>query len=219
MWRRALHMLQDCPFTVIWAGTFQLVADALYPFFVARPDDVPARDPRRRYGAPGYWWVAAPIVAISATVGHGASARLGGERAFPSAPPVAPPSIPTPRSQRCPTIPSLQLRLDRTLEIAAFSTTRPITDLVNFCMGVLAEGGWDTDIQGGDATSWGGNYTHDEGRSIRLLDVLGSLEGPARDIAGEVWTSVVCGDRFEPLHPPPVSAQRAPMANLSAAEQ
>jgi putative inorganic carbon (hco3(-)) transporter len=38
VWSRALYMLQDFPFTGIGMGTFQQVANRLYPFFLAGPD-------------------------------------------------------------------------------------------------------------------------------------------------------------------------------------
>lgn len=83
------------------------------------------------------------------------------------------------------------------LEIATFTTTHPITDVVTFYTAALAEGGWETDIEAGDATSWGGIYTQDEGLSVCLLNVF--------DIAGEIWVSIVCGDKTEPVDLPPLS--------------
>lgn len=38
IWSRALYMIRDFPFTGIGVGTFQQVADVLYPFFLAGPD-------------------------------------------------------------------------------------------------------------------------------------------------------------------------------------
>lgn len=38
VWSRALYMIQDFPFTGIGVGTFQPVANILYPFFLAGPD-------------------------------------------------------------------------------------------------------------------------------------------------------------------------------------
>jgi putative inorganic carbon (HCO3(-)) transporter len=38
IWSRALYMIQDFPFTGIGAGTFQPVANVLYPFFLAGPN-------------------------------------------------------------------------------------------------------------------------------------------------------------------------------------
>jgi putative inorganic carbon (HCO3(-)) transporter len=38
IWSRALYMIQDFPFTGIGTGTFQSVANALYPFFLAGPN-------------------------------------------------------------------------------------------------------------------------------------------------------------------------------------
>ena len=38
IWSRALYMIQDFPFTGIGTGTFQAVANVLYPFFMIGPD-------------------------------------------------------------------------------------------------------------------------------------------------------------------------------------
>lgn len=38
IWSRAIYMIQDFPFTGIGVGTFQRVANVLYPFFLAGPD-------------------------------------------------------------------------------------------------------------------------------------------------------------------------------------
>jgi putative inorganic carbon (HCO3(-)) transporter len=38
IWSRALYMIQDFPFTGIGTGTFQSVANVLYPFFLAGPN-------------------------------------------------------------------------------------------------------------------------------------------------------------------------------------
>jgi len=38
IWSRALYMIQDFPFTGIGTGTFQSVANVLYPFFLIGPD-------------------------------------------------------------------------------------------------------------------------------------------------------------------------------------
>ena len=38
VWSRALYMIQDFPFTGVGMGTFQSVANALYPFFLAGPN-------------------------------------------------------------------------------------------------------------------------------------------------------------------------------------
>jgi putative inorganic carbon (HCO3(-)) transporter len=37
-WQRAIYMIQDFPFTGIGIGTFDPVADALYPLFLVSPD-------------------------------------------------------------------------------------------------------------------------------------------------------------------------------------
>jgi len=40
-WSRAVHMIQDFPFTGIGMGTFGPVADQLYPFILAEPGSIP----------------------------------------------------------------------------------------------------------------------------------------------------------------------------------
>ena len=80
------------------------------------------------------------------------------------------------------------------LEVATFTTTHPITDVVRFYSGALAEGGWHTESEAGDATSWGGIYTRDGGHAVCLLNVF--------DIEGVTWTSIVCGDKEEPVDLP-----------------
>lgn len=40
VWQRGLMMVQDFPFTGIGIGTYNVVAHALYPFFIAAPDEV-----------------------------------------------------------------------------------------------------------------------------------------------------------------------------------
>ena len=77
------------------------------------------------------------------------------------------------------------------LEVATFTTTHPISDVVAFYTGALAEAGWETNIQAGDAESWGGIYTRDGGHSVCLLNAF--------VIEGEVWCSIVCGDKTEPV--------------------
>ena len=80
------------------------------------------------------------------------------------------------------------------LEITTFTTTHPITDVVVFYTGVLTEGGWETHIEAGDTEGWGGVYSQDGGLSVCLLNVV--------DVEGEVWCSIVCGDRAEPVEKP-----------------
>jgi hypothetical protein len=80
------------------------------------------------------------------------------------------------------------------LEVATFTTTHPITDVVAFYAGALVEGGWETNTEAGDAESWGGIYTRDGGHSVCLLNAF--------VIEGEVWCSIVCGDKAEPIHIP-----------------
>lgn len=38
IWSRAIYMIQDFPFTGVGVGTFQRIANVLYPFFLAGPD-------------------------------------------------------------------------------------------------------------------------------------------------------------------------------------
>jgi len=40
VWQRGLMMVQDFPFTGIGIGTYNVVAHALYPFFIAAPDEI-----------------------------------------------------------------------------------------------------------------------------------------------------------------------------------
>ena len=83
------------------------------------------------------------------------------------------------------------------LEVATYSTTHSIADVVSFYSGALADGGWHAEIEAGDARGWSGIYWQDQGRSVCLLNVL--------DIEGEVWVSILCGDKSEPLEAPPSS--------------
>lgn len=82
------------------------------------------------------------------------------------------------------------------LEVATFSTTHPITGVVTFYVNALAEGGWEMEMQSGDGASWGGIYTHDGGLAVCLLNAFG--------IEDEVWVSVICGDKSEPVDLPPL---------------
>ena len=72
IWSRALYMLQDFPFTGIGAGTFQFVANTLYPFFVVGPDaDIPHAhnlwlQVGVDYGVPGLVAVVACLVLVGA---------------------------------------------------------------------------------------------------------------------------------------------------------
>jgi len=77
------------------------------------------------------------------------------------------------------------------LEITTFTTTHPLSDVVAFYSATLVEGGWEVDVESGDGTSWGGVYTRDGGRTVCLLNLF--------EIEGEVWGSVLCGERVEPL--------------------
>ena len=80
------------------------------------------------------------------------------------------------------------------LEVATFTTTHPITDVVTFYTSTLVEEGWEATIDAGDAESWGGTYTQNEGHSVCLLNALA--------IEGEVWCSIVCGDKTDPVDLP-----------------
>jgi putative inorganic carbon (HCO3(-)) transporter len=77
------------------------------------------------------------------------------------------------------------------LEVATFTTTHPITEVVAFYFGTLAEAGWTTDSEAGDRTSWGGIYTRQGRRSVCFVDVF--------SIDSAVWSSIMCGDRTEPV--------------------
>jgi uncharacterized protein YjeT (DUF2065 family) len=88
------------------------------------------------------------------------------------------------------------------LEVATFTTTHSIDDVVAFYDRELDAGGWETDIEAGDETSWGGIYTREEGHSVCLLNVF--------DIEGEVWVSILCGDKEEPVDLPPISPPVTP---------
>jgi putative inorganic carbon (HCO3(-)) transporter len=88
------------------------------------------------------------------------------------------------------------------LEVATFTTTHSINDVVAFYDQALDEGGWETDIEAGDETSWGGIYTREGGHSVCLLNVF--------DIEGEVWISILCGDKEEPVDLPPISPPATP---------
>jgi len=72
-------------------------------------------------------------------------------------------------------------------EVATFTTTHSLTDVVAFYTTALAAEGWTAQSQAGDATGWGGIYQRDGGRQVCLLDLF--------DMDGEVWVSVLCGDR------------------------
>jgi putative inorganic carbon (HCO3(-)) transporter len=84
------------------------------------------------------------------------------------------------------------------LEIATFTSTHPITNVVAFYTGTLAQMGWETEIEAGDETSWGGIYTREGGLSVCLLNAF--------DIDGETQASIVCGDKAEPVDIPPLSS-------------
>ena len=88
------------------------------------------------------------------------------------------------------------------LEVATFTTTHSIDDVVAFYDRELDAGGWETDIEAGDETSWGGIYTREGGHSVCLLNVF--------DIEGEVWVSILCGDKEEPVDLPPISPPTTP---------
>lgn len=82
------------------------------------------------------------------------------------------------------------------LEVATFTTTHTIADVAASYTDILTEGGWETEIESGDETSWGGIYTQEDGLSVCLLNVF--------DIDGETWVSIVCGDKAEPVDIPPL---------------
>lgn len=308
IWRRALYIIQDFPFTGIGAGTFPRVTRVLYPLFRAGPDSQPphahnlllqvgvdlgipglvaflamlalalwsAVDSARFYARAGVdalaaaaWAGLTSLVAmlihgtVDATtwiLGRGAFvpfAVLGALVALERRPEVSVPAagqrrtlvrwlrahpfvtgllvsallvaaaggaawaiqrgqhlLPGAPQVRLPVYPGAQnvdVRAERPsegsgwtgpLEIATFTTTHPITDVVAFYTDTLDEAGWETDIETGDATSWGGIYTQDGGRSVCLLNLF--------DIEGEVWISIVCGDKNEPVDLPPLPPTPSP---------
>jgi putative inorganic carbon (HCO3(-)) transporter len=83
------------------------------------------------------------------------------------------------------------------LAIMTFSTTAPITDVATFYIGVLEEEEWEMDIEIGDATSWSGIYTQDDGHYICLLSAF--------DMEGEVSVSIVCGGKEQSTNLPPLT--------------
>jgi putative inorganic carbon (HCO3(-)) transporter len=154
------------------------------------------------------WWIVvlAAVVLLMAAGGH-----LGWHALRQGSGPLAQPSI------RLPLYPDAQGANVRTesppadsgwvglLEVATFTTTQSITDVVVFYTSTLAGSGWQTEMEAGDATSWGGIYTRDEGRSVCMLNVFA--------VEGEAWVSIVCGDKSEPVDLPPLSPLPAPTAS------
>jgi putative inorganic carbon (HCO3(-)) transporter len=90
------------------------------------------------------------------------------------------------------------------LEIATFTTTHPIADVASFYTTTLAEVGWQTEVEAGDETSWGGIYTQEGGLSVCLLNAFAPSTGSGQSIEGETWVSIVCGDKAEPVDIPPL---------------
>jgi len=88
------------------------------------------------------------------------------------------------------------------LEITTFTTTYPIANVVDFYTSTLADSGWQTDMEEGDETSWGGIYTQNGGRSVCLLNVF--------SIEKNVWVSIVCGDKIKPVDLPSISPLPTP---------
>jgi hypothetical protein len=145
------------------------------------------------------WLIA--IVALSAVAILAASTYLGW-RLLKEIPP-APPAI---RLPLYPIARGVEVRAETppadagwigSLEIATFTSTHPITNVVLFYTDTLAEMGWETEIEAGDETSWGGIYTREGGLSVCLLNAF--------DIDGETWVSIVCGDKAEPVDVPSLS--------------
>lgn len=80
------------------------------------------------------------------------------------------------------------------LETATFSTAHPIGDIAAFYRTALAEAGWTAQVEAGDDAGWGAVYTHDGGRSVCLMTAL--------EVGGDVWVSIVCGDKAAPVDVP-----------------
>lgn len=84
------------------------------------------------------------------------------------------------------------------LEIVTFTTTQPLADVMTFYATALTGAGWETEMEAGDALSWGGIYTRDSGHSVCLLNAFAAT-GAESEGAAEVWVSIVCGDKSEPV--------------------
>jgi putative inorganic carbon (HCO3(-)) transporter len=96
------------------------------------------------------------------------------------------------------------------LEVGTFSTTQALTDVLAFYTETLGAGGWHTEIAAGDATSWGGIYTRDGGRAVCLLNLFA--------VEGQVWGSLVCGDKTEPVDLPALRPSGAPTGTAAPSQ-
>jgi putative inorganic carbon (HCO3(-)) transporter len=90
------------------------------------------------------------------------------------------------------------------LEVATFTTTHTITNVVNFYDKILPAQDWVSEMEAGDQGSWGGIYTKDDGYAVCLLNVF--------TIEQEVRASIVCGDKQEPVDLPVLSPLPTPTA-------
>lgn len=77
------------------------------------------------------------------------------------------------------------------MEVATFTTTHTITDVMGFYHSTLNEDAWVTTLEAGDQESWGGIYTREAGLSVCLLNLFA--------VEDEVWGSIVCGDKESPV--------------------
>jgi putative inorganic carbon (HCO3(-)) transporter len=313
LWSRALCMIQDFPFTGIGAGTFNAVADSLYPLFLAGPDvkiphahnlllqvgvdlGIPglvaflsiallavwsAADSARFYRRAGQEALAALAWAgLASLVGmlvHGlvdATTWVGGRACFApwavigtvvaleNRPKLAPhdsgwKGMAHPAGQmvtfwrigglvlllgatglgclyllfggrqvaeqpsiRLPLYPVAEDADVRTqdppsaswagpLEVATFTTTDSITQVIRFYSDALAVAGWQAYIETSGSMEWGGIYTSEGGYSICMLNVY--------HIERDVWTSIVCGDRTAPLDLPHLPPLPTPIATPDSA--
>jgi hypothetical protein len=116
------------------------------------------------------------------------------------------PSQPTIRLPLYPTVQEVNVRAENpipntgwvgVLEVVTFSTTDPLTDVMAFYTNILAT--WKMEAQASDETSWGGIYTQNEGHSVCLLNAFETEE--------QVWVSIVCGDKRDPVTLPELSPE------------
>lgn len=73
------------------------------------------------------------------------------------------------------------------LAITTFTTTHPITDVVNFYSGALTEGGWVAEVESRDGLGWGGVWARDGGQEVCLVNLF--------QMERETSVSVMCGRR------------------------
>lgn len=82
------------------------------------------------------------------------------------------------------------------LEVATFTTTDSLSEVVHFYHQIFLTSEWVTALESGDAESWGGVYTQQNGHSVCLLNVF--------VVQTDVLGSIVCGDKVEPVVIPPL---------------